>query len=66
MREEMMNIDSMVDKYYGFGGIMEKIEVGLNIAGKDVDSLAVNDLAPVDAFHTRGRKATIEVAELAN
>jgi ubiquinone/menaquinone biosynthesis C-methylase UbiE len=66
MREAMMNIDSLVDKYYGFGEILEKIEAGLNIAGKDVDSLTVNDLAPVDAFHTRGRKSTIEVAELAN
>jgi len=66
MREAMMNIDSLVDKYYGFGEILKKIEAGLNIAGKDVDSLTVNDLAPVDAFHTRGRKSTIEVAELAN
>jgi ubiquinone/menaquinone biosynthesis C-methylase UbiE len=62
----MMNIDALVDKYYGFGGIMEKIEAGLNLAGKDVNSLTVDDLAPIDEFHTRGRESTLEVAELAN
>jgi ubiquinone/menaquinone biosynthesis C-methylase UbiE len=62
----MMNIDALVEKYYGFGGIMEKIEAGLNLAGKDVNSLTVDDLAPIDEFHTRGRESTLEVAELAN
>ena len=61
----MMNIDALVEKYYGFGGIMEKIEAGLNLAGKDVNSLTVDDLAPIDEFHTRGRESTLEVAELA-
>jgi ubiquinone/menaquinone biosynthesis C-methylase UbiE len=65
MREEMMNIDSLVDKHYGFGGIMEKIEAGLNLAGKDVNLLMVDDLAPIDEFHIRGRESTLEVAELA-
>ena len=37
MSEEMMNIDSLVDTYYGFGGIMGKIEAGLNLVGKDVN-----------------------------
>jgi ubiquinone/menaquinone biosynthesis C-methylase UbiE len=65
MREEMMNFDALVEKQYGFGGIMEKIEAGLNLAGKDVNSLTVADLAPIDEFHTRGRESTLEVAELA-
>jgi ubiquinone/menaquinone biosynthesis C-methylase UbiE len=65
MREEMMNFDALVEKHYGFGGIMEKIEAGLNLAGKDVNSLTVADLAPIDEFHTRGRESTLEVAELA-
>ena len=64
MREEIMNIDSLVDKYFGFGGIMEKIEAGFNLAGKDVNSLTVDDLAPIDEFHIRGRESTLEVAEL--
>jgi ubiquinone/menaquinone biosynthesis C-methylase UbiE len=62
----MINIDALVEKHYGSGGLMEKIEAGLNLAGKDVNSLTVDDLAPIDEFHTRGRKSTLEVAELAN
>jgi ubiquinone/menaquinone biosynthesis C-methylase UbiE len=61
-----MNTDALVDQHYGFGGLMEKIEAGLNLAGKDVGSLVVDDLAPVDAFHTRGRESTLEVANMAN
>jgi ubiquinone/menaquinone biosynthesis C-methylase UbiE len=45
---------------------MEKIEAALDLAGKDVGSLEVDDLAPIDEFHTRGRESTLEVAELAN
>ncbi len=62
----MVNINTLVDKHYGFGGIMEKIEAGLNLASKDVNSLTVDDLAPIDEFHTRGRESTLEVAELGN
>ncbi len=61
-----MNTDELIDKHYGFGGIMEKIEAALDLAGKDVGSLSVDDLAPIDEFHTRGRESTLEVAELAN
>ncbi|NOQ94168.1 MAG: methyltransferase domain-containing protein [Methylophaga sp.] len=63
----MKNIDTkVVDKHYGSGGIMDKIEAGLRQAGKDFNLLTVDDLAPVDGFHTRGRLSTIEVAELAD
>ena len=61
-----MNTDDLIDQHYGFGGIMEKIEAALDLAGKDVGSLKVDDLAPIDEFHTRGRESTLEVAELAN
>jgi len=61
-----MNVDDLVDKHYGFGGIMEKIEAALGLAGKELGSLKVDDLAPIDEFHTRGRESTLEVAELAN
>ena len=43
-----MDTDTLIDKHYGFGGIMEKIEAGLNLAGKDINSLTVDDLAPID------------------
>jgi ubiquinone/menaquinone biosynthesis C-methylase UbiE len=61
-----MDMDALVEKYYGFGGIMQKIEAGISLAGEDVSSLRVDDLAPIDEFHTRGRESTLEVAGLAN
>ena len=61
----MMNIDALVERHYSFGGILEKIEAGLNLAGKDVNSLTIDDLAPIDEFHIGGRESTHEVAELA-
>ena len=62
----MMNNDTLVEEYYGVGGIMQKIEAGLKLAGKDANSITVDDLALVDEFHTRGRESTLEVAALAN
>jgi ubiquinone/menaquinone biosynthesis C-methylase UbiE len=59
-----MNMEPLVENYYGSGRIMEKIETGLKLAGKDINSLTIDDLAPLDGFHSRGRKATREVAEL--
>lgn len=56
----------MVDKQYGIGGLLQKIETGLKLAGKDLDFLKVDDLMPVDEFHTRGRKATREMADMVN
>jgi ubiquinone/menaquinone biosynthesis C-methylase UbiE len=62
----MPNDDALVKKQYGIGEIWQKIETGLKLAGKDIHSLTLDDLAPIDEFHTRGRAATREVAEMAN
>jgi ubiquinone/menaquinone biosynthesis C-methylase UbiE len=62
----MASTEALVDQHYGFGGIMDKIEAGLNLAGRNVNSLTVDELAPIDEFHTRGRESTLEVAELAS
>jgi ubiquinone/menaquinone biosynthesis C-methylase UbiE len=62
----MPNDDALVKKQYGIGELWQKIETGLRLAGKDVNSLTVDDLAPIDEFHTRGRAATRELAEMAN
>ena len=62
----MMNIDALIDKHYGSGGIMERILAGLELVGKNVNSLTIDDLAPIDEFHTRGRESTVELAMLAN
>jgi len=44
---------------------MAKIETGLRAAGSDLKNLTVDELAPVDEFHTRGRESTRELATLA-
>jgi ubiquinone/menaquinone biosynthesis C-methylase UbiE len=66
MKEETTNLEPSVENYYGLGGIMEKIEAGLKLADLDISSLTIDDLAPVDGFHTRGRMATRELAALTN
>lgn len=55
----------MVNDHYGTKGLLEKIKNGLVKAGKDIDKLVVDDLAPVDEFHTRGRESTLELAQIA-
>ena len=58
-----MTIDSeKVNEHYGISGLEERILAALKAAGKDLDALTVDDLAPVDAFHIRGRAATEELA----
>ena len=65
-KSSMQNVDETVEKFYGLGELWEKIETGLKLSGKDINSLTVDDLVPIDEFHTRGRKATREVAELSS
>jgi ubiquinone/menaquinone biosynthesis C-methylase UbiE len=42
------------------------ISQNLRTAGKDLENLTTADLATVDEFHIRGRKATLELAEQMN
>ena len=62
----MMDANEMVERQYGISGLLQKIETGLKQAGKDLDFLKVDDLMPVDEFHTRGRKATREMTAMVN
>jgi SAM-dependent methyltransferase len=52
--------------YGGNGDIATAIAERLRQAGRDLDALTTADLASVDEFHIRGRKATIELAEQMN
>jgi MPBQ/MSBQ methyltransferase len=54
-----------VAAHYSQGNLLQRIYRALAEAGKDVDHLTVEDLAPVDHFHTLGVKATIGLAEAA-
>jgi ubiquinone/menaquinone biosynthesis C-methylase UbiE len=57
--------DKAIDKHYGISGIMDSIIRGLESSGKDLHALNLDDLAPIDEFHTRGKESTIEIANLA-
>jgi ubiquinone/menaquinone biosynthesis C-methylase UbiE len=62
-----MNSDrEHVEHHYGRGRILDSILGALREAGKDSARLKPEDLAPVDAFHIRGREATVELARRAS
>lgn len=54
---------ALVD-HYERSELGQAILSALKAIGKDVDHLTVDDLAPVDEFHTRGRPATVDLAGL--
>ena len=56
-------IDQVAAHYSGSGGLADAIAESLRNAGKDLNELKTTDLATVDEFHIRGRKATLELAE---
>jgi SAM-dependent methyltransferase len=51
-------------EHYERSDLGEAILGALKAAGKDIDHLTIDDLAPVDEFHTRGRPATVDLARL--
>lgn len=59
-----MSVTNKVEAHYrGSGDLAELIAARLRSAGKDLGQLTTADLAAVDEFHIRGRKATLELAE---
>jgi ubiquinone/menaquinone biosynthesis C-methylase UbiE len=55
-----------VERHYTRPNLENTILTALKNAGKNVDQLTVDDLAPIDEFHTRGREATANLASLLN
>ncbi len=53
-----------VAQHYGRGGLLDRVLGALTEAGKDIDRLTIDDLAPIDEFHSRRRLATQELAAL--
>lgn len=45
--------------------LSEVILAALEKSGKDLSCLTLEDLAPIDEFHIRGRTATLELARAA-
>ena len=61
----MTDTNDRVTRHYADGGLRARIEAALMQQGLDCNALTPRDLAPVDEFHSRGRRATRELAELA-
>jgi SAM-dependent methyltransferase len=54
--------EQRVAQHYTHGTLEESILAALRAAGKDLDHLSPDDLAPVDEFHIGGREATVDFA----
>lgn len=60
-----MSMSERISQHYGIAGLPDRIISALKQAGKDLNSLTVEDLAPLDQFHTRGLAATRELITFA-
>ncbi len=60
----MTEYRSLVEDHYTRRELGDVILAALKAAGKDLDHLTPDDLAPVDEFHGGQRPATIRLAEL--
>jgi len=49
---------SDVSKHYAHGDLTEAIRSGLTSQAKSMDTVTIDDLAPVDEFHIGGRRAS--------
>ncbi len=54
-----------VADHYKRRALADVILAALTAAGKDIEHLTPDDLAPVDEFHSGGRNATVRLAQLA-
>ena len=61
----MSESSNRISQHYGSAGLESRILSALKEAGKNLDSLTVEDLAPLDQFHTRGLAATRELIAFA-
>ena len=63
--EESKLTPPLVERQYTSGLSKQNIEAALAAAGKDLGHLQPADLSPLEDFHTMGRIATTQLAELA-
>jgi MPBQ/MSBQ methyltransferase len=56
-----MSIETQVSAHYTHGDLLNAIDAALATAGKNPAAPRLEDLAPVDEFHVRGRDATAEL-----
>ncbi len=53
-----MSVENAISDHYTHGNLLGAIQASVARLGKTVDSVTVEDLAPVDEFHIGGRLAT--------
>jgi len=58
-------VNEAIQTHYTRADLGDVILAALEKAGKDVNRLTPEDLAPIDQFHIRGRTATLELARAA-
>jgi MPBQ/MSBQ methyltransferase len=58
---ERRTIESSVQRHYDIDRLTSLIDDALRNAGMDTSRLAVDQLAPIDSFHIRGRQSTEEL-----
>lgn len=58
-------VNEAIQTHYTRTDLGDIILAALEKAGKDVNHLTPEDLAPIDEFHIRGRAATLELAQAA-
>jgi len=58
-------VNEAIQTHYTRADLVDVILAALSNAGKDVNRLTPEDLAPIDQFHIRGRAATLELARAA-
>jgi SAM-dependent methyltransferase len=59
------HINEAIQTHYARADLGDVILAALEKAGKDLNRLTPEDLAPIDQFHIRGRAATLELARAA-
>ena len=64
--QQQQSLAAAVERHYTRSNLENTILTALRSNGKNVDQLTVDDLAPIDEFHTRGREATTNLASLLN
>ncbi|MGD2133416.1 MAG: class I SAM-dependent methyltransferase [Maricaulaceae bacterium] len=58
------NLETAVAAHYATGDLFGAIVAALEAAGADRDNLRIEDIAPVDEFHTAGRITTLQALEM--
>ena len=59
---QLSTLNEKIRQHYATPDLGTQILLALENAGKDINDLKPEDLAPVDEFHIRGREATLELA----